>query len=146
MYSATTFCQTGSGSGTVSSKHLSLCYKRKPLSSKPNFIYKSLDSSFDKVSLMIKLYFITIFPDFIEMTEKISEKIEELTRVTSDIENRMETLSVELTQVQAHVETLKAEKQSTRTRITVCEEKIKALRETVSKHKNPEALKGGQTI
>ena len=88
-----------------------------------------------------------IFPDFIEMTEKILEKIEELARVISEIENRMETLDVELTQVQAHVEILKAEKQSKRSRITVCEEKIKALRDTVSKYKNPEPEpKGVKTI
>ena len=98
---------------------------------------------------MIKLYFIIFFPDFIEMemTQKISVKIEELARVTSEVENRMETLNVEITQVQTHVETLKAEKQSTRSRITVCEEKIKALRDTVSKYKNPEPeLKGVKTI
>ena len=48
---------------------------------------------------------------------------------------------------QWHVEKLKAEKQSKRSRITVCEEKIKALRDTVSKYKNPEPEpKGVKTI
>lgn len=86
---------------------------------------------------MNKLYFITIFPDFIEMTEKKSyeEKIEELKRVTTESEKRMEVLDIELSQVQGQMDALKAERESNRTRITVFEEKIKALRETVSKHK-----------
>ena len=71
-------------------------------------------------------------------TKPYEDKIEELTRVTQESEKKMEILDGELSQVQAQVETLKAEKQSRRTRITVFEEKIKTLRETVSKHKCPE--------
>ena len=88
---------------------------------------------------MNKLYFITIFPDFIEMAVKKSyeEKIEELEGVISESEKKMEVLDIELSQIQGQMKSLKADRQSNRTRITVFEEKIKALRENVSKHKYP---------
>ena len=95
---------------------------------------------------MNKLYFITIFPDFIEMTVKKSyeEKIEELEGVISESEKKMEVLDTELSQIQGQMNSLKADRQSNRTRMTMFEEKIKALRETVSKHKSP--LEGVKTI
>ena len=87
---------------------------------------------------MNKLYFITIFPDFIEMSVKKSyeEKIEELEEVISESEKKMEVLDIELSQIQGQMKSLKVDRQSNRTRMTVFEEKIKALRETVSKHKS----------
>ena len=87
---------------------------------------------------MNKLYFITIFPDFIEMAVKKSyeEKIEELEEVISESEKKMEVLDIELSQIQGQMKSLKVDRQSNRTRMTVFEEKIKALRETVSKHKS----------
>ena len=95
---------------------------------------------------MNKLYFITIFPDFIEMTVKKSykEKIEELEGVISESEKKMEVLDTELSQIQGQMTSLKTNRQSNRTRMTMFEEKIKALRVTVSKHKSP--LEGVKTI